>query len=59
MCVVVPIACDELGQKKQAEVADYQHVRQTRQVIPVSWIIDFKIAQQMLFEPFYHHFPFY
>ena len=54
MGIVIAIAGDQLGKKKQAEVADDQHIRQPRKVIPVSHIIVFEIALQMLFELFYH-----
>jgi len=55
--VVIAIACNQLGKKKEAEVADNQHVRQPRQVIPVSHIIGFEIALQMLFDFFAHDCP--
>ena len=55
MGVVVPIAGDQFGKKKQAEIADNQHVRQPRKVIPVDHIIAFEIALQMRFELFYHY----
>jgi hypothetical protein len=57
--VVVPVAGDELGKKKQAEIADDQHVRQPRKVIPVGHIITFKIVLQMRFEFFYHYLSYY
>jgi hypothetical protein len=50
--VVVPIAGNQLGKKKQAEIADNQHVRQPRKVIPVDHIIASKIVLQMRFELF-------
>ena len=53
MGVVVPVAGDELGKKKQAEIADNQHIRQPRKVIPVCPIITFKIALQMRFKFLY------
>jgi hypothetical protein len=52
---VIAIACNQLGKKKQAEVADNQHVGQPRQIIPVSHIIHFEIALQMLFDFFEHY----
>lgn len=55
MSIVIAIACDQLGKKKEAEVADNQHVRQPRQVIPVGHIIDFEIALQMMFDFFEHY----
>ncbi len=59
MGVVVPVACDELGKKKQAEIADNQHVSQTRKITPVGHIIAFEIALQMLFNLFYHYLSHY
>jgi len=52
--IVVPIAGDELGEKKQAEIADNQHVRQPRKVIPVNHVVTFKIALEMRFDFLYH-----
>lgn len=54
MSIVIAIAGDQLGKKKQAEVADDQHIRQPRKVIPVKHIIVFEIALQVLFELPYH-----
>ena len=47
---IVPIACGALGEKKQTEIADYQHVCQPRKIGPVYHIVIFEIVLQMRFD---------
>jgi hypothetical protein len=53
--IVILIACDQLGEKKQAEVANNQHVGPPRSIIHVGCIIAFEIATQMLSKFLYHY----